>query len=132
MKRGDTMRYGREKAGISVDALSALSGVSARTIKLLESGRILGSVSTLMALSKALGISIDTYLDGTDKVLIEVPPAKWNEDPNLFIGINGVNYLIPKGKRVAVPPAVAAEYHRSLAAAAHHDEVKRGLMTKEE
>ena len=38
------------------------------------------------------------------------------EDPVLFVGINGVNYLLPKGRSSAVPPAVAAEVRRSLRA----------------
>ena len=35
------------------------------------------------------------------------------EDPNVFVGINGVNYLIPKGKASYIPPAVDREINRA-------------------
>ena len=38
-------------------------------------------------------------------------------DPNLFVGINGVNYLLPRGKKSMVPPAVAEEIARGERAA---------------
>lgn len=48
-----------------------------------------------------------------DKVEIFVPKGYANDEPNYFIGVNGVNYLLPKGKTSKVPKAVAAEFHRS-------------------
>ena len=50
------------------------------------------------------------------RVEIFIPRQSDREDPNLFVGINGVNYLLPKGKSSVVPPHVAAEYKRSVAA----------------
>ena len=49
------------------------------------------------------------------KELVEVFVMKGNanDEPNLFVGINGVNYLLPRGKTSSVPPAVAAEIIRS-------------------
>ena len=47
---------------------------------------------------------------------IFIPRGSDRDDPNHFIGINGVNYLLPKGKSSLVPEHVAAEYRRSLAA----------------
>lgn len=53
----------------------------------------------------------------TDKrVKLFVPRGASNDDPNLFIGINGVNYLLPRGKESFVPDFVAAEYERSMRA----------------
>lgn len=51
----------------------------------------------------------------TEEIRIEVavPRGGEREDPNLFVGINGVNYLLPKGKRSQVPEAVAREIRRS-------------------
>ena len=49
-------------------------------------------------------------------VEIFIPRGSDRDDPNHFIGINGVNYLLPKGKSSTVPEHVAAEYRRSLAA----------------
>lgn len=36
-----------------------------------------------------------------------------NEEPNLFVSVNGVNYLLPRGKKSKVPKHVAAEIKRS-------------------
>ena len=62
------------------------------------------------------------------RVKIFVPRGASNEDPNLFISVNGVNYLLPRGKESAVPPAVAAEYQRSQLALERCDKSARRLM----
>ena len=48
-----------------------------------------------------------------ERVEISVPRGGEREDPNLFVGLNGVNYLLPRGKKSSVPRAVAAEIARS-------------------
>ena len=48
---------------------------------------------------------------------IFIPRQSDREDPNLFVGINGVNYLLPRGKKSMVPQSVAAEIERSGRAA---------------
>ena len=52
--------------------------------------------------------------EGYVNLFIERIPG--DEDPQVMIGLNGKNYLIPKGKAVQVPKAVADEYHRAMAA----------------
>ena len=47
------------------------------------------------------------------RVEINIPRGCEREDPNVFVGINGVNYLLPKGKKSSVPEAVARELARS-------------------
>ena len=47
------------------------------------------------------------------RVEIFIPRQSDREDPNLFVGINGVNYLLPRGKKSMVPQSVAAEIERS-------------------
>lgn len=42
-----------------------------------------------------------------------VPRGGANEDPNLFVSVNGVNYLLPRGKKSMVPPEVAYELNRA-------------------
>jgi len=64
------------------------------------------------------------------RVKIFVPRGASNEDPNLFISVNGVNYLLPRGKESAVPEAVAAEYRRSLKAFERVDASAEKLMQK--
>ncbi|MBQ7434462.1 MAG: hypothetical protein IJV51_01490 [Oscillospiraceae bacterium] len=51
------------------------------------------------------------------RVEVFIPRGSDREDPNLFVGINGVNYLLPRGKKSHVPEAVAAEIKRSELAA---------------
>lgn len=55
------------------------------------------------------------------RVEIFIPRAGANEDPNLFVSINGVNYLLPKGKTSLVPPHVKAEIERGRKAEAAAD-----------
>lgn len=50
------------------------------------------------------------------RVAIHIPRGGDREDPNLFVGINGVNYLIPRGKKSEVPKEVAAEIERAAKA----------------
>ena len=47
------------------------------------------------------------------RVEVTIPRGSEREDPNLFVGINGVSYLLPRGRCSSVPPAVAAEIARS-------------------
>ena len=51
------------------------------------------------------------------RVEVFIPRGADREDPNLFVGINGVNYLLPRGKKSMVPPAVAGEIARGEKAA---------------
>ena len=48
-----------------------------------------------------------------ERVEVLIPRGGEREDPNLFVGINGLNYLLPRGKSSLVPPAVAAEIRRA-------------------
>lgn len=47
------------------------------------------------------------------RIEVSVPRGAEREDPNLFVGINGMSYLLPKGKKSQVPPEVAWEIERS-------------------
>lgn len=63
-----------------------------------------------------------------ERVEIMVPRGAANDEPNLFISVNGVNYLLPKGKRSYVPKAVAEEYYRSVAAQEALDEKVQEML----
>ena len=56
-------------------------------------------------------------MNDTERVEVFIPRSSEREDPNLFVGINGVNYLLPRGRSSLVPRAVAAEIERSARAA---------------
>ena len=47
------------------------------------------------------------------RVELRIPRNSADEEQNVFISVNGKNFLIPKGQTVLVPPEVAAEYYRS-------------------
>ena len=57
-----------------------------------------------------------------NRVEVFVPKGYANDEPNLFVSVNGVNYLLPKGKKSLVPAHVAAEIERSKRAAEVQDE----------
>jgi hypothetical protein len=48
-----------------------------------------------------------------NRVSVFIPKGYANDDPNLFVSVNGKNYLLPKGKESLVPPEVKAEIDRS-------------------
>lgn len=57
-----------------------------------------------------------------ERVALTIPRGSANDEPNVFISVNGVGYLLPKGKTSMVPPFVKAEYDRSVAAQSKMDE----------
>ena len=48
-----------------------------------------------------------------ERVDIFVPKGYANDEPNLLIAVNGVSYLLPKGKTSKVPKHIAEEFYRS-------------------
>lgn len=59
---------------------------------------------------------------------IMIPRGGANEDPNLFVSVNGVNYLLPRGKKSKVPTYVAEEIRRAWAAQEALDDRIQALM----
>lgn len=51
-----------------------------------------------------------------DRVEVFIPRAQANEDPNFYVSVNGVTYLLPRGKKSKVPPHIAFEVNRAFAA----------------
>ena len=66
----------------------------------------------------------------TDREDIFIPKGYANDDPNLFVSVNGENYLLPKGKTSNVPSYVAKEIRRSLKAQEIQDENAEKLLEK--
>lgn len=48
-----------------------------------------------------------------ERVTVRIPMFSEKEEPDMFVGINGVNYLIPKNKDVEVPVFVKEELDRA-------------------
>ena len=63
-----------------------------------------------------------------NRVEVFVPKGYANDDPNLVIGINGVNYVLPRGKKSMVPDFVAAEFYRSQKAQDRLDETMEQMQ----
>ena len=57
-----------------------------------------------------------------ERVDLFVEKGYANDEPNQLIAVNGVNYVLPKGKTSKVPKFVADEYYRSRKAQQHLDE----------
>jgi hypothetical protein len=57
-----------------------------------------------------------------NRVELFVPKGYANDDPNFYVSVNGVNYILPRGKKSMVPDFVADEYHRSVRAQEKLDE----------
>ena len=61
----------------------------------------------------------EEHVEGTppdpwERVPLYIPPASSSQDdPNVFVSINGRNYVIPKGMESMVPRCVAEEYKRA-------------------
>ena len=62
------------------------------------------------------------------RVELSVPRGPERGDPNVFIGINGMSYLLPRGKTSSVPPEVAAEFCRAERARDRLDETMDALQ----
>ena len=70
----------------------------------------------------------ETVPTGPKKEKIYIPRGSSNDDPNLFVSVNGVNYLLPRGKDSEVPAHIAAEIRRSWRAQDALDEHKDALL----
>lgn len=57
-----------------------------------------------------------------ERVEVFIERGYANDDPNFFVSVNGVNYLLPRGKKSLVPAYVAAEIERSKKAKEKLDE----------
>ena len=59
-----------------------------------------------------------------------IPKGYANDDPNLFVSVNGKNYILPKGKTSKVPAHVAQEIKLSLKAQEIQDNNSEKLLEK--
>ena len=67
-----------------------------------------------------------------DRVEIVVPKGYTGDEPNVFVSVNGVNYLLPRGKKSLVPEEVAREFRRSQAAQEALDKRIEQLLEEQE
>lgn len=69
-------------------------------------------------------------MEKKERVEIFIPKGYAGEDPNYLVGVNGVNYLLPRGKKSLVPACVAAEIERSRKAQTLLDQRMDALTEK--
>jgi len=67
IKLGDVIRQRRELLGLLQTQLAALSGISSRTIQLVEQGKGNPSLDTLINLIDPLGLRLELMLKDTSK-----------------------------------------------------------------
>lgn len=67
-------------------------------------------------------------IEASDKESIFIPRGQSNEDPNLFVSVNGRNFLLPKGQTSVVPRYVADEIRRSWRAQEAFEQRKQTLL----
>ena len=67
-------------------------------------------------------------LDPSDKVSIHIPSGSAHDEPNLFVSVNGINYLLPKGQTSEVPRFIADEIRRSQQAQEELDKHKDEML----
>ena len=65
-----------------------------------------------------------------NRVEVFIQKGNTNDEPNLIVGVNGVMYVLPRGKTSLVPPHVKAEIDRSFAAQNIMDEHVDELLQK--
>jgi transcriptional regulator with XRE-family HTH domain len=68
---GDTIKQRRELLGLLQIQLAALSGVSSRTIQLVEQGKGNPSLDTLIKLTDPLGLRLELVLKEPSKNYVE-------------------------------------------------------------
>lgn len=63
-----------------------------------------------------------------ERVEVFIPKGYANDDPNFFVSVNGVNYLLPRGKKSIVPPEVEYEVKRAMRAQEKQDEAIDAML----
>lgn len=96
---GPRLREEREKRGVTVRGLAREVGVSASMVSQIETGKVQPSVSTLYAITTALGIAVEDLF--TPAVDGEAPPA-----------VRGTGFEALRGHRLG--PLVRPEQRRVL------------------
>lgn len=71
-----------------------------------------------------------TEVQTNGKVEVMIPRTSGNKEANFFVAVNGVSYLLPRGKKSLVPPEVAAEIERSIKAQDEMYEAQDALKAK--
>ena len=100
----DALKAENEALKAELEALKAQAEKDAAAMAELEALKTAGNVApNKTAASTASDERVDIF----------VPKGYANDEPNLLISVNGVNYLLPRGKTSNVPKFIAEEFYRS-------------------
>jgi hypothetical protein len=80
---------------------------------------------------KEINMAKKDEIQTENKVEVMIPRTRGNNEANYFVGVNGVNYVLPRGKKSLVPDFVAEEIERSRAAEEAMYEAQDELKAKE-
>lgn len=65
-----------------------------------------------------------------ERVDVFVPKGLANDDPNIYVSVNGENFLLPKGQTSKVPPHIKAAIERSYGAQDYQEKRSNALIEK--
>ena len=65
-----------------------------------------------------------------ERIEVFIPKGIANDDPNLYVSVNGENFLLPKGQVSLVPPYIKAAIERSYGAQAFQEKRSNALIEK--
>lgn len=71
-----------------------------------------------------------TNIEMEERVEVFVPKGLANDDPNLYVSVNGENFLLPRGKSSLVPPYIKAAIERSYGAQEYQEKRSDELLKK--
>ena len=94
----------------------------------IANAKLAEAEAKLAAMVAQSGTEASEALKTEKRVPLYIPRGASNEEATLLISVNGVNYLLPKGKESMVPPHIAAEYHRAEKAKERLDRSRDRLL----
>lgn len=65
-----------------------------------------------------------------ERVDVFIPKGLANDDPNLYVSVNGENFLLPKGQVSKVPPYIKDAIDRSYGAQEYQEARSNALIEK--
>lgn len=63
-----------------------------------------------------------------ERVTVTIPRGHAGEDPNYFVSVGGINYILPRGESSSVPKEVAYEIGRAERARGRADRRIREML----
>ena len=122
-----------EAAATAAAATAAATTATAAAVAAGMSGAEMPPAAEAAAIKTAAAAPIGTaapcaHPGEEARVEVFIPRGYAGEEPDLFIGVNGVNYLLPRGEASRVTGPVAGELRLSRLAQSRLDKCIDGLL----